>query len=337
VAFIAMSSSNSPPPFDDLTNTVSESVLVSTFAGIDTTSSTSGDILHTWGLSHPHKGVHSIDDLSVIGAGPLGSDSDDDEWGDVDDEEFSLYYDPFNAVVGDDNLGVSLWNPDIDNVTIDTVSANDVRLSADVLSLSSRLARRTCEFNLGGGLRNLFDPRPDQASTRDPDDHVVFAPQPPDVVARETAAVLHMLTVANLWLTTVDVDSLRSADRLEMARLVGDSYQSVYHRFPPASHAPGCSFASSSAPLQRRVLLGIVTCLMLCLPGLPHRPGNRAPVRSVVLTSAAALFLITLSGGAAYCRSLPHLLHALLATGGALLSYRYGTDMTGLVCLSCGR
>jgi hypothetical protein len=99
----------------------------------------------------------------------------------------------------------------------------------------------------------------------------------------------------------------------------------------------GAPLRAHLPPLWRRVLLGIVTCLMLRLPGLPHRPGDRAPVRSAVLTSAVALVLTTLSGGAAYCRSLPRLLHALLATGGALLSYRYGIDTISLICLSCGR
>jgi hypothetical protein len=71
--------------------------------------------------------------------------------------------------------------------------------------------------------------------------------------------------------------------------------------------------------------VGTVTHLTLRLPGLPHWPGtsshehDRHVVGCMLLISAAALILITLSGGVALCRSLPRLLHAFLATGGALL------------------
>jgi hypothetical protein len=175
--------------------------------------------------------------------------------------------------------GVSLWNPDIDSVSVDTVSPNDVRLSVDVLTLSSRLARRTSEFHLGVGLCDSFVDKPAQLSVHDPElsselleDHVVFAPQPPDVVVRETTAVLHMLTVTNLWLRTVDVDSLRSEDCLEMARLMGDSYQGVYERFPPASHEPGCSSVSLSTPPLEESVIGDCNASDV----MPARPASLA-------------------------------------------------------------
>jgi hypothetical protein len=102
---------------------------------------------------------------------------------------------------------------------------------------------------------------------------------------------------------------------LEMVRLVDEF---IYECFSPASHELGCSSVSLSTPFEGSVI-GVVTCLALHLPGLPHWPGNRVSRERMLLISAAALILTTLSGGVALCRSLPHLLHAFLATGGVLL------------------
>jgi hypothetical protein len=90
----------------------------------------------------------------------------------------------------------------------------------------------------------------------------------------------------------------------------------IYECFSPASHELGCSSASLSTPFEGGVI-GVVTRLALHLPGLPHWPGNHVSREHMLLISAAALILTTLSGGVALCCSLPRLLHALLATGGA--------------------
>jgi hypothetical protein len=57
-----------------------------------------------------------------------------------------LYPPPPPAPYTDGAPGASLWNPDVDVVSIDTVHPQDMPLAADILSLSCALAQRTWDI-----------------------------------------------------------------------------------------------------------------------------------------------------------------------------------------------
>jgi hypothetical protein len=116
--------------------------------------------------------------------------------------------------------GASLWNPNVDVVSIDTVHPQDMPLMADVLSLSCIITQRTrdiahCHVDNTHDTfvdkpyrldENFSQPVPPPSPGTEA--RVIFPAQPPHVVEREVRAVEHMLLTAGHWLATVDVLSV---------------------------------------------------------------------------------------------------------------------------------
>jgi hypothetical protein len=116
-----------------------------------------------------------------------------------------LYPPPPPAPYTDGAPGASLWNPDVDVVSIDTIHPQDMPLVADVLSLSCVLAQRTRDIShcYAEDTHDTFIAKPSWLS----EDNTlpvpppspgtaaqdIFPAQPPHVVVREVRAVEHML------------------------------------------------------------------------------------------------------------------------------------------------
>jgi hypothetical protein len=131
-----------------------------------------------------------------------------------------LYPPPPPAPYMDGAPGASLWNPNIDVVSVDTVHLQDMPLAADVLSLSCILAQRTWDITHHhmDNTHDMFINKPyrldeDFSQPVPPPSpgtvaRTVFPAQAPHVVAREVWAVEHMLLIAGHWLAPVDVSSV---------------------------------------------------------------------------------------------------------------------------------
>jgi hypothetical protein len=164
-----------------------------------------------------------------------------------------LYLPPPPAPYTDGAPGASLWNPDVDVVSVDTVHPQDMPLAADVLSLSCVLAQRTRDithchadnthdtfidkpYRLGEDFSQPVPPPSPGMVAR-----TVFPAQAPHVVAREVRAVEHMLLMAGHWLATVDVSSVPLHEWQGLFALAAAAFAVANDRFPAAlPHEPSC-------------------------------------------------------------------------------------------------
>ena len=164
-----------------------------------------------------------------------------------------LYTPPPPAPYTDGAPGASLWNPDVDKVTIDTVHPQDVPLVADVLSLSCVIAQRTRDIahRHADNTHDTFVDKPyrldDDFSQPVPPPSpgmeacVIFPAQPPHVVEREVRAVEHMLLTAGHWLATVDASSVPLSEQQGLFALAASTFSVVAQRFPNAQvHEQSC-------------------------------------------------------------------------------------------------
>jgi hypothetical protein len=131
-----------------------------------------------------------------------------------------LYPPPPPAPYTDGAPGASLWNPDVDVVSVDTVHPQDMPLVADVLSLSCVLAQRTRDIShrYVEDTHDTFIAKPSRLSKDNTlpvpppspgtEARDIFPAQPPHIVAWEVHAVEHMLLMAGHWLATVNVSSV---------------------------------------------------------------------------------------------------------------------------------
>jgi hypothetical protein len=149
--------------------------------------------------------------------------------------------------------GASLWNPDVDVVSIDTVHPQDMPLVADVLSLSCVIAQRTQDvaYRHVDNTHDSFVDKPyrlneDFSQPMPPpspgtETWVIFPAQPPHVVEREVRAVEHMLLTAGHWLTTVDVSSVPLSEQQGLYALAASTFSVVAQCFPNAQvHEQSC-------------------------------------------------------------------------------------------------
>jgi hypothetical protein len=149
--------------------------------------------------------------------------------------------------------GASLWNPDVDVVSIDTVHPQDMPLVADVLSLSCVIAQRmqdiahchadnTHDTFVDKPYRideNFSQPVPPPSPGTEA--QVIFPAQPPHVVEREVWAVEHMLLMAGHWLATVDVLSVLLSKQQGLYALAASTFSVAAQRFPNAQvHEQSC-------------------------------------------------------------------------------------------------
>jgi hypothetical protein len=142
--------------------------------------------------------------------------------------------------------GASLWNPDIDVVSIDTVHPQDMPLVADVLSLSCILAQRTQDITHrhADNTHDMFIDKPyrldeDFSQLVPPPSpgtvaHTVFPAQAPHVVAREVRDVEHMLLMAGHWLATVDISSVPLHEQQGLFALAAAAFAVANNCFPAA-------------------------------------------------------------------------------------------------------
>jgi hypothetical protein len=149
--------------------------------------------------------------------------------------------------------GASLWNPDIDMVSIDTVHPQDVPLMADVLSLSCIIAQRTWDIahRHADNTHDMFVHKPDRLAedfslpvpppSPGMEVQVIFPAQPPHVVEREVQAVEHMLLTAGHWLATVDVSSVPLYEQRGLYVLAASTFSVAAQHFPDAQvHEQSC-------------------------------------------------------------------------------------------------
>jgi hypothetical protein len=142
--------------------------------------------------------------------------------------------------------GASLWNPDIDVVSIDTVHPQDMPLVADVLSLSCIIAQRTRDIahRHADNTHDTFVDKPyrldENFSQPVPppspgtEAQVIFLAQPPHVVEREVRAVEHMLLTVGHWLATVDVSSVPLSEQQGLYTLAASTFSVAAQRFSDA-------------------------------------------------------------------------------------------------------
>jgi hypothetical protein len=149
--------------------------------------------------------------------------------------------------------GASLWDPDTDVVSIDTVHPQDVPLAADVLSLSCVIAQRTRDiaYHHADNTHDSFVDKPyrldeDFSQPVPPpspgtEARVIFPAQPPHVVEREVRAVEHMLLTAGHWLATVDVSSVPLSEQQGLYALAASTFSVAAQRFSNAQvHEQSC-------------------------------------------------------------------------------------------------
>jgi hypothetical protein len=164
-----------------------------------------------------------------------------------------LYPPPPPAPYTDGAPGASLWNPDVDVVSVDTVHPQDLPLAADVLSLSCVLAQRTRDIShrYAEDTHDTFVAKPSRLSEDNTlpvpppspgmEARDVFPAQPPHIVAREVRAVEHMLLTAGHWLATVDVSSVPLHQQQGLFELAAATFVVAGQRFPSArAHEPSC-------------------------------------------------------------------------------------------------
>jgi hypothetical protein len=164
-----------------------------------------------------------------------------------------LYPPPPHAPYTDGAPGASLWNPDVDVVSVDTIHPQDIPLAADVLSLSCVLAQRTRDIShrYAEDTHDTFVAKPSRLSEDNTllvpppspgtEARDIFPAQPPHIVAREVRAVEHMLLTAGHWLATVDVSSVPLHKQQGLFELAAAAFVVAGQRFPSArAHEPSC-------------------------------------------------------------------------------------------------
>jgi hypothetical protein len=170
-----------------------------------------------------------------------------------------LYPPPPPAPYTDGAPGASLWNPDVDVVSIDTVHPQDLPLAADVLSLFCVLAQRTRDITHRHA-EDTHDTFVDKPYRLDEDfsqpvpppspgtgARTVFPAQAPHVVVREVWAVEHMLLTAGHWLAMVDVSSVPLHEQQGLFALAAAAFAVANDRFPTAlPHEPSCPLSQEA-------------------------------------------------------------------------------------------
>jgi hypothetical protein len=164
-----------------------------------------------------------------------------------------LYPPPPPAPYTDGAPGASLWNPDINVVSIDTVHPQDLPLAADILSLSCVLTQRTWDIShhYAEDTHDTFIAKPSRLSEDNTlpvpppspgtEAQDIFPAQPPHVVVWEVHAVQHMLLTVGHWLTTVDVLSVPLHKQQGLFKLAAAAFVVAGQRFPSAHvHEPSC-------------------------------------------------------------------------------------------------
>jgi hypothetical protein len=201
--------------------------------------------------------------------------------------------------------GASLWDPDTDVVSIDTVHPQDVPLVADVLSLSCVIAQRTRDIAYRHA-DNTHDSFVDKPYRLDEDfsqpvpppspgteARVIFPAQPPHVVEREVRAVEHMLLTAGHWLATVDVSSVPLSEQQGLYALAASTFSVAAQRFPDAQvHEQSCPQFCEADSTPHPPLFGVGTASGtgssaaggsrpngLPSPPQARRPRKRRPVK----------------------------------------------------------
>jgi hypothetical protein len=177
----------------------------------------------------------------------------------VDAVNGPLYPPPPPAPYMDGAPGASLWNPDVDMVSVDTVHPQDMPLAADVLSLSCVLAQRTWAISqrYAEDMHDTFIAKPSRLSEDNTlpvpppspgmEARDVFPAQPPHVVVREVHAVEHMLLMAGHWLATVDVSSVPLHEQQGLFELAAAAFVVAGQHFPSARvHEPSCPLSQEA-------------------------------------------------------------------------------------------
>jgi hypothetical protein len=198
-----------------------------------------------------------------VPVGPLPPPQDAPQLGDIlSDDEIErrveaalgpLYPPPPPAPYTDGAPGASLWNPDVDVVSVDTVHPQDMPLVADVLSLSCVLTQRTRDISHrhAEDTHDTFIAKPSRLSEDNTlpvpppspgtEARDIFPAQPPHIVAREVRAVEHMLLTAGHWLATVDVSSVPLHEQQGLFELAVAAFVVAGQRFPSAcAHELSC-------------------------------------------------------------------------------------------------
>jgi hypothetical protein len=180
--------------------------------------------------------------------------------------------------------GASLWNPDVDVVSIDTVHPQDMPLVADVLSLSCIIAQRTWDIahRHADNTHDTFVDKPyrldENFSQPVPppspgmEVRVIFLAQPPHVVEREVRAVEHMLLMAGHWLATVDVSSVPLSEQQGLYALAASTFLVATQCFPNAQiHEQSCPQFREADSMLHPPLSGVGTASGT---GSPTASGN---------------------------------------------------------------
>jgi hypothetical protein len=131
----------------------------------------------------------------------------------VDAIDGPLYPPPPPAPYMDGAPGASLWNPDIDVVSVDTVHPQDMPLVADVLSLSCVLAQQTQDISrrYAENTHDTFIAKPSRLSEDNTlpvpppspgtEARDIFLAHPPHVVVREVCAVFFFFFLSHQFIT----------------------------------------------------------------------------------------------------------------------------------------
>jgi hypothetical protein len=233
-----------------------------------------GDDLEEERVSPPPPAPSTSGDLGAVPQNPDAvevpaglslhpQDEDAQLWGHVlldaemermkDAVDVTLYPLPPPAPYTDGAPGASLWNPDVDVVSLDTIHPQDVPLAADVLSLSCVIAQRTRDIahRHADNTHDTFVDKPyrldENFSQPVPppspgtEVRVIFPAQPPHIVEREVRAVEHMLLTAGHWLATVDVSSVPLSEQQGLYALAASTFSVAAQRFPDAQvHEQSC-------------------------------------------------------------------------------------------------
>jgi hypothetical protein len=216
-----------------------------------------------------------------------------------------LYPPPPPAPYTDGAPGASLWNPDIDVVSVDTVHPQDMPLVADVLSLSCILAQRTRDIprRYAENTHDTFIAKPSQLSEDNTlpvpppspgtEARDIFPAQPPHVVVREVRTIEHMLLMAGHWLATVDVSSVLLHEQQGLFELAAAAFGVAGQCFPSArTHEPLCPLSHEADTMPPPSPMGGVPAshirsptasgsgptghVSLTLSVCPHRKGRPA-------------------------------------------------------------
>jgi hypothetical protein len=194
----------------------------------------------------------------------------------------------------------SLWNPNVDVVSIDTVHPQDMPLVADVLSLSCIITQRTQDIahRHADNTHDSFVNKPyrldeDFSQPMPPpspgtEARVIFPAQPPHVVEREVRAVEHMLLMAGHWLATVDVSSVPLSKQQGLYALAASTFLVVAQCFPNAQvHEQLCPLFHEADSMPHPPFSGVGTASGTGSPiasgsgpnGPPSLPQARRPCK----------------------------------------------------------